>query len=243
MDTTVAKGMLVLEMLAHARRPMRLSAISEAAGLHKSNVHRLLGTLVELGYVERDPETSRYCASLRTWELGVSIISAHPLRRAISPHLQKLHALTGDTAILVTPVGDEVLFLDRVAAARLLRYTPMNGTRAPMVMTASGRAFLSVMADPRPIVERGLSAAPSAQFSVEELMADIAITRDRGYALSGGLTPGALSIAAVLHGQGGRPVAAIAVSGPRRVMQGEHLDAAIEQLLDTCAEIGELDGV
>lgn len=81
MDTTVAKGFAVLEVLARAKRPMRLSALTEALGLQKSNVHRLLSTLIELGYVEKDAETARYFASLKAWELGVAIISTNSLRR------------------------------------------------------------------------------------------------------------------------------------------------------------------
>ncbi|MDP1617964.1 IclR family transcriptional regulator [Phenylobacterium sp.] len=240
MDTTVAKAFLVLEVLARSRRPMRLAAITEAVGLHKSNVHRLLSTLVELGYVERDPETTRYAATLKAWEIGVSIITANGLRRAVSPHLHKLHVLTGDTALLVAPVGDEVLFLDRVATARLLRYTPMNGTRAPMIITASGRAFLSRMADARPVIERGLTASPDTGLSVEQLMAEVASARRQGYAVSAALTPGALAVAAVLPGPGGVPAAAITISGPQRLMQGDHLETVVEHLLDTCAEIGEV---
>lgn len=240
MDTTVAKAFLVLETLARSRRPMRLSALTEAVGLHKSNVHRLLGTLVELGYVERDEETTRYAATLKAWELGVRIITANGLRRAVSPHLHKLHTLTGDTALLVAPVGDEVLFLDRVATARLLRYTPMNGTRAPMVITASGHAFLSRMDDPRPAIERGLKMTPETDLATDQILRDVEKARSQGYAINTALTPGALAVAAVLPGPGGVAAAAISISGPKRLMHGEHLDAVVEHLLDTCAEIGEL---
>ncbi|WP_422576197.1 helix-turn-helix domain-containing protein, partial [Phenylobacterium sp.] len=56
MDTTVAKGMAVLEALARAKRPLRLAALTEQLGLQKSNVHRLLSTFMELGYVQQEPE-------------------------------------------------------------------------------------------------------------------------------------------------------------------------------------------
>lgn len=242
MDTTVAKGFAVLEVLARSRRPLRLTALTEALGFQKSNVHRLLATLIELGYVEKDHETSRYFASLKAWELGVAIISTNSLRRTVSPYLQKLHQLTGDTALLAVPVGHEVLFLDRVAPARALRYTPLNGTRAPMVSTAAGRVFLSAMDDPGAAVARGVAEQRADRgFSAESVIADLAEVRRRGYAmLDGGLLPGSRSVSAAIEGPDGAPVAAVTISAMAERMSGEHLQEVTEALLAMSSEIGVL---
>ena len=242
MDTTVAKGFAVLEVLARAKRPMRLSALTEASGLQKSNVHRLLSTLIELGYVEKDPETSRYFASLKAWELGVAIISSNSLRRTVSPHLQKLHQQTQDTVLLAVPVGHEVLFLDRVAPARALRYTPLNGTRAPMVLTAAGRVFLSAMSDPAPVVALGVAGRPAdCPFTQEQVLADLPVVRQRGFAvIDGGLMAGTRSVSAAILGPEGLPVAAITISAMAERMSGEHLREASDAVLAACSEIGEL---
>lgn len=241
MDTTVAKGFAVLEVLSRAKRPMRLSALTETLGFQKSNVHRLLGTLIELGYVQKDEETARYFASLKAWELGVAIISTNALRRMISPHLQKLHQLTLDTVLLTVPVGDEVLFLDRVAPARVLRYTPLNGTRAPMAVTASGRIFLSAMSEPQAAMSRGLAERPDLNMTPGEIIQELPKVRRDGFAVvTGGLTARVRAVAAAISGADGRPVAAITVSNGESRMTGEHLQEAIEALLTTCAEIGEI---
>lgn len=242
MDTTVAKGFAVLEVLARAKRPMRLSALTEALGLQKSNVHRLLSTLIELGYVEKDAETSRYFASLKAWELGVAIISTNSLRRIVSPYLQKLHQQTQDTVLLAAPVGHEVLFLDRVAPARALRYTPMNGTRAPMTRTAAGRVFLSAMSDPATAIAKGL-AEHSDDGDAESVLAGLAEVRASGLAvLDGGLLPGSRSVSAPIEGPDGAPVGAISVSAMAERMSGTHLREVSEALLEISNEIGALVG-
>lgn len=242
MDTTVAKAFAVLEALADAGRPMRLSALTEALGLQKSNVHRLLATLIELGYVAKDPETSRYYAALKVWELGTAVISTNRLRRTISPHLQKLHELTRDTVLLAVPVGHEVLFLDRVAPARALRYTPLNGTRAPMAVTALGRVFLAAMDQPRDAVAAGLLGHRSAvRHDVGAIVHDLERVRQQGLAtMDDGLMPGTRAVSAPLLSPDGRPVAAISVSAMASRMCGDHLTAATAALLSVCAEIGEL---
>jgi IclR family acetate operon transcriptional repressor len=241
MDTTVAKGFAVLEVLARAKKPMRLSALTEVLGFQKSNVHRLLGTLIELGYVQKDEETARYFASLKAWEMGVAIISTNALRRMISPHLQKLHQLTQDTVLLTVPVDGQVLFLDRVAPARVLRYTPLNGTRAPMTVTASGRIFLSAMHEPQDIIRRGLAERPDLDMTLDQIMQELPQIRSDGFAtVTGGLTARVRAVAAAISGPDGRPVAAITVSNGETRMSGDHLQEAIEALLSACAEIGEI---
>lgn len=242
MDTTVAKGMAVLEALARAKRPMRLAALTEQLGLQKSNVHRLLNTFMELGYVQQDPETSRYFASLKTWELGAGIISTNSLRRSVAPHLQAMQEKTRETVMLTVPVDDEVLFLDRAAQVRALRYVPLNGTRAPMVFTAAGRAILSRRPDPRDAVARSIAACPpEAGFVLSQVLEDLEKARRDGYAsLVGGFTPWARVVAVALPGPGGAPAAAIAISGPEERMAGDHLTEVLDVLLATAAEIGEV---
>ena len=52
---SVARAFHILEALARAKRPAALQEVSEALGLSKSTVHRLLSCLVELGYAEHLP--------------------------------------------------------------------------------------------------------------------------------------------------------------------------------------------
>lgn len=236
-DTTVAKGFAVLEVLARAKRPMRLSALAEALALQKSNVHRLLRTLVELGYVEKDVETARYYASLKTWELGVSIISTNGLRRLAAPYLQRLHMQTQDTVLFAVPVGHEVLFLDRVAPARALRYTPLNGTRAAMAITAAGRVFLSGMSDPAPTIARGLRQELGDP-SVKEVLATLADIRQRGVAIvDGALMAGTRAVSAPVYGPDGGVCAAITVSSMAERMSDDHLTEVIEAVLTIANEV------
>ena len=45
MDRAVTRSFEILECLARARQPIRLSDVAAATGLQKSTVHRILGTL------------------------------------------------------------------------------------------------------------------------------------------------------------------------------------------------------
>ncbi|MGA0607853.1 IclR family transcriptional regulator [Phenylobacterium sp. VNQ135] len=242
MDTTVAKGMAVLELLAKADGPLRLSAIAEQLDLQKSNVHRLLGTLSTLGYVTQEAETGRYQPSLKLWELGVGIISAHPAKRAAAPFMQDLHRSTSETVSLTVLDGDEVLYLDKLLSPRPLRFTTQPGTRAPAALTASGRAMLALTEDPRPVLERSVKRWSKAKdLDVDAVMAELERIRRDGYATSeSSWTPGIVSVAVAIPTRGGS--AALTVSGPAERISEEKRQEIIEAVLHTGARIAETVG-
>ena len=64
-ESAVSRAFAVLEVLALQEEPMRLSAIAVRLGMQKSTVHRILTTLSGLGYVQQEPQSSCYRATLR----------------------------------------------------------------------------------------------------------------------------------------------------------------------------------
>ncbi len=238
MDTTVAKGMSVLELLARADGPLRLSTIADQLGLQKSNVHRLLGTLAELGYVTKEADTNRYALTLRLWELGAAVQAMHPAKRAATPYLQELHKTTGETVSLTVLDGDDVLYLDKIQSPRLLRFTTRPGSRTSAVFTAAGRAILAYEPDPQQIVERAVTQRPT--FDVASIMQDLEGIRQRGYAVSESTwTPGLIAVAAPITGRNGRAAAALSVSAPAERLGETRMAEITEAVLNTSARIAE----
>src|SRR5690606_19424135 len=83
-DSAVAKAFGLLEALAQAKGPSRLSTLATELGLQKSTVHRVLAELIGLGYVERDEATGLYRPTLRTWEIGTAIVADLPIKQVAS---------------------------------------------------------------------------------------------------------------------------------------------------------------
>ena len=69
MNNTLINGLRLLELLARADAPMGITELAQSLSLVKSNVHRLLQALIDLGYVRQLSEDKRYCASIRLWEM------------------------------------------------------------------------------------------------------------------------------------------------------------------------------
>jgi DNA-binding IclR family transcriptional regulator len=75
-DSAIAKAFGLLDAMPQAKGPSRLSALAAMLGLQKSTVHRILGELIELGFVEQDAATGLYRPTLRTWEVGTAVARA-----------------------------------------------------------------------------------------------------------------------------------------------------------------------
>lgn len=241
MDTTVAKGFRVLEHLSRAEGPVRLSDLATQLDLRKSNVHRLLSTLVALGYAQREPDTGRYFASLKVWELGALVVGRYAVRRAAAPFLEELHRQAAETVSLVILDQDEILYLDQIMAPRPVRRTSRPGGRAPALYPASGKALLAQEPNAPDILERLAAAAPEP-VDMAALRKELAVIRERGYALSlSGWSPGVNSVAAVIKQQGA-PAAAIAISGPAERMGAERLADLGQQVLNACTRIEDILG-
>lgn len=242
MDKTVAKGMAVLELLARADGPVRLAAIAQQLDLQKSNVHRLLNTLLALGFVAQEAETGRYMPTLKLWELGVGVLQSHPARRAAAPYMQELHRATSETVSLTVLDGDEVLYLDKLLSPRPLRFSTRPGSRAPAAMTPSGKAMLADAPDARAVLERTKARWSRARdLDVDAALAELEQIRRQGYAVSeGDGSPGVLGIAAAIPGDG--PKAAITVSGPANRISEKKRGEIVEAVLNACARIAEAGG-
>ena len=91
----------VLESLARGG-PAGLMELSNTLGLHKSTVHRLLNSLIYMGYVRQDEETSHYALTFKILELADLMLNNMDVLTLVHPYLKKLKTLTGETRPLCT---------------------------------------------------------------------------------------------------------------------------------------------
>lgn len=234
MDRAVSRAFLLLEALATAGEALRLTDVAEKAGLQKSTAHRILATLVELGYVRQD-SSGRYGATLRTWEIGARTASQLPIKRVAAGFLHGLHRSIGETVSLTLLSGTDVLYLDKITAPRPVRFRTSVGSRVPAVLTASGKAILSQRADGLDLARR---SAPQHELDITAVDAELNEARRRGYALSG-YSPGVSSIGVAVAAGGAAPEAGLSVSAPSERLAGEIREHVIEALLEAGARMSE----
>jgi DNA-binding IclR family transcriptional regulator len=244
MDTTVVKGFNVLEALAQSDGPLSLSQLTAILGLQKSNVHRLLSTLHHLGYVEQEPGTGRYRATLRLWEIGTGVLNTHALRRTATPYMHQLHRETRETVSLTVLDGRDVLYIDKLLSPRPLRFTTQPGTRLPALLNPSGLAMLSCEPDISDWVKRAIQEDPrTADLDFDDIMATLRQVVEQGYALrQSRTTPGLAAVAAPIRGRSGHAAGALTISGPAARFGESARTDAVSSLLNVCALVAAASG-
>ena len=234
METTVVKGLRVLEALAMSQGDRSLTDLAAECGMSKSNVHRLLRTLEECGYVRRNADTRTYKASLRLWELGLRVFSRLDLRAYARPHLVELAEATEETTHLSVFDGEAVLYLDKVDGIHAVRTYVNVGDRAPAYCSSTGKAMLAYLPDE--VVERVSKNlkrfTDNTVRTPAQLRADLARIRERGYSeTSGEYRAGVLGYSAAIRSPSGEVIGAIGVAGPEERMRQRDVSKTIEAVL------------
>ena len=238
-EGAVPRALRVLEYLARAGEPMRLSDVARELELQKSTVHRILSSLAQCGYVEQVLKTGCYAVTLKLWELGTGTMHEHPIRRAAAGFLQELHRSTGETVSLTILSGDDVLYLDKIVSPRAIKFTTRVGSRAPAAVTASGKAMLAHLPDaPARLKRTAARLKRTHRFDVESVLRELENVRARGYSISS-YVEGVTGFGAALIARDGLPVAALSVTAPNDRLSASKRKQVIERLLNACASMSE----
>jgi len=185
MEKTVAKAMKALELLCRTEAPLGVTQIARELELNKSNVHRVLGTLLALGYVRR-AEKAAYAPSLKLYELGALVWSRNDLGRVAKPHLDELCARTGETVFVTVLDGCDVLYLEKQESAHPVRIAATVGGRLPSYCSASGRVLLAYASDGAQRAQdiKFVRHTPNTITSAKELRLALDKVRRQGFELS-----------------------------------------------------------
>ena len=187
MDSTLVKGLGLIEWLARQPHDCGVSEVARALGLARSNAHRTLQTLVACGWAEQNATTSAYRASLRLFELGSLVGAAADVMAIVRPHLARVAASTGETIHLACLDGADIVYLDKFDSPLPVAAYSRVGGRAPACCVASGKALLAAarhdIATLRRLFGDALRAhTPNSIVDFDTLQRELAKTAVRGYA-------------------------------------------------------------
>ncbi len=118
--------------------------IAKELNLTRSNVHRLLATLQDLGYVEEVKEKV-YNLTFKLFELGNTVPALRTLVDVSRPSMLRLSQKTGYTVNSAVLYQNEVLYIDKVETISPLRFDSAIGHSEPLYATSLGKVLLAFM--------------------------------------------------------------------------------------------------
>lgn len=208
----LARGLEVIRSFDRLHLKQTISQISERTLLARPTVLRLLITLEELGYVRS--QDNHYSLTPKVVDLGMAYVSSLGLYGVAKPHMENLSKEVDQTVSLAELDGSDIVYTGRVEVPKIVSVSMTVGSRLPSASTALGRVLLAAIPDAE--LHNVLSTPslsmfiPRTRFTAEQIRPRLHTVREQGWAESDeDLQYGVQAIAAPLHGEDGRVVAAI----------------------------------
>ncbi|WP_336921973.1 IclR family transcriptional regulator domain-containing protein [Aquipuribacter sp. SD81] len=228
---SLERGLAVIKAFDADHPRLTLSDVARRTGLTRAAARRFLLTLVELGYVHAADGV--FSLRPRVLELGWAYLSGLPLLDVTRPHMERLSTEVHESVSVSVLDGDDLVYVGRVQARKIMRVAIDVGTRLPAYCTSMGRVLLAHLppAELTDYLRRvRLDALTEHTVTDADLLADaLAQVRADGYAVvDQELELGLRSMAAPLHGRGGEVVAALNVAAP---LERGSLDEIRDELL------------
>lgn len=238
---SVDRSMVLLEKLAEEKNGIGISRLAEATGLHKSTVHRLLGTLMNRGYVEKEVDSDKYKLGKKILFLASSILDSMDLRKLANPYLRKLANETNEVVHLSILDGDEAVYIDKLEGDNINSSVRMNsqiGKRVPLYCTAVGKILVSHFDDStiKALIkeEKMIRLTDRTITNLDDLIQEINKVRKLGYALDDVENEeGIRCVAVPIYNKEGKIIASASVSGLTIILNDEKLEAVKEELIKT----------
>lgn len=217
---TVERVMKVLLAFTPENRSLGVTELADQLGLTKSAVHRILTSLVTIGFAQRDESSSRYRLGHQAIEVGLAALGRTDLRVVALPIMHDLVETTSETATVSLMVGFSRTYLAQVESPQFVRMCVDVGRRFPLYAGASGRAILAFV--PPSVLESYLASMKLDRLtdqtltSKSKLLESLKIVADAGYAVSSGERDQyAGAVAAPIFGEENRVIGCVSVCGPR----------------------------
>jgi IclR family KDG regulon transcriptional repressor len=242
---TVEKAFKILEIL-RARLSVRPSELVDQLKLSRSNVHRLLFTLHELGYVEK-LEASRFRLSFKMFMLGTGIPIRDHLTDVAHPYMARLAEISQENVNLALLYDRKVLYIDKIESPHYLKLDQPVGRTDPLHCTSLGKVFLSGFNDQE--LEVFLRSADLVRYTrntitdPKVLVNHIRTVRKQGYAVDlEELSEGIHCIGAPIRDHTNHIIAAVSISAPSMRLTKQKAKALKVPLLDTALKISKRMG-
>lgn len=214
----IARIGLILDAIGESEAAS-LKELSMATSLAVSTTSRLLNSLQQEGFVERDHVTKQYRIGRRFLRLAASSRPRRDIASILHPFVEHLSALTSEDSGLAELQGNFATFIDRVEGIHALRIIDVIGRPEPLYVGAFRKVLLAFQ--PTQWVKGYIRTVtfekftPNTILSEKDLLAEIEKIKKQGYSTSfGEKLADAAGIAAPIFDHTGKIRAAIQVAGP-----------------------------
>jgi len=243
-NESVARAFAIIEYLAGCDDWVALRTLARDLGLVPATAYRFLATLRELGYVQQQPEDSRYQLTLKFAWVASRVLERTQLRRVAHPSMEHLTAVSNETTHLAVLEGREIVYIDKVDNVQAVKMRSRIGTRGCIHSTAVGKSIVAFLPEAeREEILAGLDFARLTKNTIVDparFSAHLLQVRRRGYAVDDEENElGIRCVGVPVFDHAGRVAGAVSVSGWTITMTLERLPQLASTLQEACKQISK----
>lgn len=238
---SLVRGLAVIQAFGQERQSMTLTEVAGATGMTRAAARRFLLTLEDLGFVASDGK--HFSLTPHILRLGYAYLSSMCWWHIAQPYMEEVAKKVQESCSAAALDGDEIVYVARVPASRIMSVNLSIGTRLPVYCTSMGRVLLSYQT-PQEIdrfIERTVleKRTPRTIGDADAFRAEIMKVRAQGFSvIDEELEAGVRSIAVPILDRNGRCIAAMNVGGASARASVQHLlDVYLPVLRDASSKI------
>lgn len=232
---TLEKGLNVIEAF-DGHDHLTISSAAKLTNISRPTARRVLITLVNLGYAQM--LDNRFYLTPKVLSLGYSYMTARDSWEITTTLLRELSKKTNESSSIAKLVGEEIVYIGRVPANKIMKISLNIGTHLPAYATSMGKLLLAQKSEAELreyfATAKLVALTPYTVYKEDELREEFKVIRGRGWAISEDqLEIGLVSIAAPIRNMRGEIIAAINCSAnsmqtTRQEVEGNYLEPLLE---------------
>jgi len=241
---SIDRALQVLELFSLEKSEWGVTEISKALNIYKSNVHNVLTTLAEKGFVVKDSNTNKYKLGIKFFELGSIVIKNMDLRKIAHPYIEELSKEFNETVHLGVLDKGRVVSIEGEESDKSLCSHIEIGKRTPLHCTAIGKAIMAYLSENEinfTIREKGLEKFTENTITTKkELENEFKKIREQGYAVDNmEHEEGVQCVAGPIRDYTGKVIASMSISAPAFRINENDIPIIAKKVKEYCDCISE----
>lgn len=241
---TISRTIHILRCFSKEEKEISLAEFHHKLGLSKSSLQRILHTLVNFGFLEKDEKRKTYRLGNELYYLGKLVEEHSHLLTVTKPYLKAVRDRFGESVYLNIIENNERKCIAFEEGKHDLMTISYIGQTSPLYAGASAKLLLAYLPPEKLAMymqQTTLQPITSATVVDKEKLADeLAEVRHRGYASSNGeRVVGVCSVSAPILNRGGETIAGISISAPMIRVTDERFQEFIQAIMQTARQISD----
>lgn len=221
---SLGKALNILSCFTSQRPVWGVSELAEQMGIAKSNVHNIVSTFHDMGYLTQTPD-GKYTLGLRMLEFAFIINQNLGYPNAVYDIMVDTAAKANEIVYFGLPYGCNVLYLyvaHPINRIGVLPYRDILGETSPLYCTGLGKAMLAHMPEEEwadHIPEQRVRYQPNTITDRDALFDELHRIRRMGFAIDDcEHDPNVRCVGVPVYNAMGQLVAGMSISGPASMM-------------------------